>query len=79
MSTTIITQQGDILDALCSQHYGYVVGAMEPVLETTPWLTEFAGWLPAGLVIQLPELQTSPQKDIVRIWSLACPLRLISL
>ena len=71
MSTTIITQQGDILDALCFQHVGYVAGAIEPVLEANPWLAEFTGTLPAGLVVELPELQTSPQKDIVRIWSLS--------
>lgn len=71
MSSTIITQQNDVVDALCFQHYGYVVGAMESVLEANPWLAEYTGTLPAGLKIALPELQTSPQKDIVRIWSLS--------
>lgn len=71
MSSTIITQQGDVTDALCFRHYGYVVGALEPVLEANPWLAEFTGTFPAGLVIQLPELQPSPQKDVVRIWSLS--------
>lgn len=71
MSTTITTQQGDVLDAICFQHVGYVVGAIEPVLEANPWLAEFAGRLPAGLVIQLPDLHPSPQKEIVRIWSLS--------
>lgn len=71
MNTTILTKQNDVVDALCFQHYGYVVGALEPVLEANPWLAEYTGTLPAGLVIQLPELQPSPQKDIVRIWSLS--------
>ena len=71
MSTTITTQQGDVLDAICTQHYGYVIGAIERVLEANPWLAETTGTLPTGLIIQLPDLQPSPQKDIVRIWSLS--------
>jgi phage tail protein X len=42
---------------------------MEVVLNANPWLANYTGTLPAGLEIVLPEIETKPTKDVVRIWS----------
>lgn len=67
--TTYTTQARDILDAICWKHYGYAPKAMEAVLRVNPWLAEYTGFLPAGLTIILPELEETPQKEVIRIWS----------
>ena len=38
MATTIKTSDGDVLDRLCHQHYGHLMGTVEAVLEANPGL-----------------------------------------
>lgn len=63
------TQERDVLDAICFRHYGYAPRAMEAVLKANPWLADYTGFLPAGLTIVLPELESVQQKEVIRIWS----------
>jgi phage tail protein X len=64
-------QQGDVLDAICHQHYGAIDGLAEQVLDANPGLASHGPVLPHGLVIRLPvlEVQTSNTiADVVQLW-----------
>jgi phage tail protein X len=69
MSVEYITRDRDYLDLICINHYGYCRGAMEIVIQANPWLANYNGYLPAGLRIILPYIETKPTKDVVRIWA----------
>ena len=63
------TKDGDMLDWICWRHYGQQAGAVEAVLKANPGLSEAGPLLPAGLVIELPELpQPNQSIDTVRLW-----------
>ena len=63
------TIAGDMLDAICYQHYGGTKGYVEAVLEANPGLAKESPLLPAGLIIMLPDLPTLPQQlSVVRLW-----------
>ena len=56
-----ICKQGDVLDAICYQHYGTEHGTTELVLNGNPSLCSYGTHLPHGLVIELPLLNTNPE------------------
>ena len=63
------TKEGDMLDWICWRHYGQQAGAVEVVLKANPGLAEAGPLLPAGLVIELPDLpQPNQSIDTVRLW-----------
>lgn len=62
------TRRGDMLDWICHQHYGQRPKAVEAVLEANPGLARYGPILPAGLVIELPDLGPSEQKNRIRLW-----------
>ena len=64
-----LTSEGDMLDAVCQAHYGRHAGAVEAVLEANPGLADRGPQLPAGVVIQLPDLSAeSRDSGTVRLW-----------
>lgn len=67
---TYTTQAGDVLDALCYAEYGTEHGTTEAVLAVNPTLAQHPAVLPAGVVILLPDLQSSsPVKTQVKLWN----------
>ena len=63
------TSEGDVIDAVCSEHYGSAAGAVEAVLDANPGLADRGPVLPAGLVVELPELPAeSRESGTVRLW-----------
>ena len=63
------TQQNDTVDALCWRHYGRTAGVVEAVLNANPGLASHGAVLPAGLLITLPDIQTSaPERQMVSLW-----------
>lgn len=63
------TQQNDTIDALCWRHYGRTAGVVEAVLNANPDLAKHGAVLPAGLLITLPDIQTSaPERQMVSLW-----------
>lgn len=63
------TQQNDTVDALCWRHYGRTAGVVEAVLNANPGLANYGAVLPAGLLITLPDIQTSaPERQMVSLW-----------
>ncbi len=54
-----IARENEMLDYICFKHYGYSSGAVEIVLEENPGLAEYGSFLPAGLKIRLPTIQSN--------------------
>lgn len=66
---TYMTQEGDVLDALCYAHYGEEHRTTEAVLALNPTLANFPAVLPVGVVILFPDLQpSSPVQTQVQLW-----------
>jgi phage tail protein X len=63
-----VTKDGDTLDWLCWRYYDKQSGAVEAVLEANPNLADLGLTLPAGIVIELPELAPSEDDQPVRLW-----------
>lgn len=71
MSETVyITKQGDVLDFVCWQHYGFMSGAVEAVLthEANRHLKDSPVVIPMGTKITLPSLSLVRRIDTVKIW-----------
>ncbi|MCP3788914.1 tail protein X [Pseudomonas sp. N2-11] len=63
------SQQNDTVDALCWRHYGRTAGVVEAVLDANPGLADHGARLAAGLLINLPEIQTAaPDRPMVNLW-----------
>ena len=64
-----ITVDGDMLDAISERHYGRRPGAVEAVLRANPGLADRGPMLPAGVRIELPDLEERPESSgAVRLW-----------
>jgi phage tail protein X len=63
------TKDGDMLDAICYRYYGSQSGVVELVLAANQNLSRQSEQLPAGVIINLPDLP-SQTKDItpIRLW-----------
>ena len=63
------TREADVLDRLCWRHYGRE-SAVVQVLEANPGLADRGPILPAGLVIELPDLPDAgtAARPPVRLW-----------
>ncbi|EQB8931505.1 tail protein X [Vibrio parahaemolyticus] len=62
------TNQGDMLDAICHKYYKGRPGATEAVLKANPGLAKTGALLPAGMVIELPDLGPAETKGKVSLW-----------
>ena len=63
------TSDGDVIDAVCRRYYGRESGAVEAVLEANPGLAELGPVLPAGMLIELPDLPRPLETiDTVKLW-----------
>lgn len=56
-----------MLDLICLQYYGREDAFVE-VLAANPMLAEAGAVLPAGLLIELPEIKPKTQQRTVRLW-----------
>jgi len=67
--TTYTTTDGDTLDAICWKFYDQQSGAVETVLVANPGLAAKGTILEAGVVITLPEIDTSGKTEGVSLWT----------
>lgn len=66
--STYRTRQGDMLDAICLAELGSEAHVVT-VLEANPGLAELGPVYPAGVLITLPEIQTSTVRSgEIRLW-----------
>lgn len=65
-----ITRQGDTVDYICWKTYGTTRGGVvEAVLEANTGLADQGVYLPAGLMIDLPDLAAPVQTvELIRLW-----------
>ena len=63
------TKDGDVLDKICWKYYGYTDGSVETVLQANRGLEQYDAVFDAGVVIELPEIETPPTDDTVKLWS----------
>jgi len=49
----VVTKAGDVLDALCCKHYGFIAGALEAVLAANP-RERIQAVYPAGVELRFP-------------------------
>lgn len=70
MPVAIRTNQNETVDALCWRFYGRTAGVTEAVLDANHGLADHGPILPQGLVVNMPEAQTSaPQRQMVQLWN----------
>jgi len=62
------TKQGDLLDAICAKHYPSLAGVVEQVLEANINLASYGAVLPAGLLIELPEIRQTQTSNAITLW-----------
>ncbi|NWE18025.1 tail protein X [Pseudomonas sp. P7548] len=67
MATTCRTSDGDLLDTICNNYYGHLVGTVEAVFGANQGLADEAQPYRAGVVIFLPDLP-APTEEIVMLW-----------
>ncbi len=63
------TRQGDTIDLICYQHYGYTAGVTEAVMRANPDLCELGPVLPVGTAVYLPAFQPAASKPAVQLWN----------
>ncbi len=71
LSSVIRTQNGDMLDALCHQHYPDIKPseAMPVVLAANPGLEQQPAVLPEGMTITLPDIPRPAPEAAIELWS----------
>lgn len=63
------TSDGDTADYIAWKYYGTQDGqVVEQLLAANPGLADQGPVLPAGLVVQLPDLEAVGQTDGVKLW-----------
>jgi len=64
------TKDGDMIDAICYRYYGASSGYMERVLAANSGLAAQGPVYPAGVLIELPDVQASAvQAKRKTLWS----------
>lgn len=67
MATTCRTSDGDLLDTICNNYYGHLVGTVEAVLDANQGLADEAQPYRAGVLIVLPDMP-APTEELVMLW-----------
>lgn len=56
MPTVLITKQGQMVDAVCQQHYGRTAEVTEAVLLANPGMADLGPILPIGTRVTMPDI-----------------------
>ncbi|MGH0004056.1 tail protein X [Pseudovibrio ascidiaceicola] len=67
-----ITRDAERIDQLCDRHYGENVdlgSAIGHVLLHNPHLHGYDAEMPAGLKVEMPELEEEKEAEPIRVWS----------
>ena len=67
MATTCRTSDGDLLDTICHNYYGHLVGSVEAVLDANQGLADEPQPYRSGVVITLPDL-LAPATEQITLW-----------
>lgn len=67
--TTYTTRDGDTADYIAFKYYGTLAGqAVEQLLDANPTLADYGPILPGGLVVSLPDIDTTTKVEGVSLW-----------
>lgn len=69
MARSVLTRDGDVVDALALAAYGRTAGATEALLDANPQLAGLGPVLVAGLQLALPDLPAPAPAPRVKLWS----------
>jgi phage tail protein X len=69
MAETITTRDGDMVDQIAFDRYGYSAGAVEAILLANRGLAAYGPSLPAGLVVVLPAPAKKTRVESTRLWT----------
>ncbi|MEI9534333.1 tail protein X [Moellerella wisconsensis] len=64
----IRTIQGETVDEICWRFYGRTTGMTETVLLANPGLAEKGAVMPAGLLIEMPNVTAEPEQPLIQLW-----------
>lgn len=64
-----LTTDGEIIDRLCWNYYGFVKGTVESVYKRNPWLSVLPPILPNGVLVTLPVISRNLLLDKVELWN----------
>ena len=67
---TYRTQDGDMLDEIAHTYLGSADG-VHALLQANPGLAQFGPVLPAGVLVQIPDITATAPKATVRLWGSA--------
>lgn len=65
---TMTTVEGEVVDMIARRVYGDESGFVEKLLEANPGLAGRGVVLPAGVVINLPEIAAPAELPLVSLW-----------
>lgn len=69
MSLTYRTSDGETVDYIAWKYYETQDGrVVEQLLEANPGLADYGPMLPAGLVIELPDIALEATQEAVKLW-----------
>lgn len=64
MPESVLTGFDETADLLAWRAYGTARGATEIVLEANPGLADYGPILPPGLIVVLPDVETTPEPSV---------------
>ena len=62
------TREGDMLDHICLKYYKRL-DVLPQILAANPRIAEYGSVLPAGIIINLPLVDTRAAETEVRLWN----------
>jgi phage tail protein X len=67
--TTYTTRAGDTADSIAWAYYGTTAGqTVEQLLAANPGLADRGPVLPAGVIVNLPAIETTTKAQGVKLW-----------
>ena len=64
-----LTKAGDTLDEIAYRYYGHTNNkVVERILEVNFGISQYEALLPAGVLIELPEVKQSTETRKVKLW-----------
>ncbi|MGX5834796.1 tail protein X [Aeromonas piscicola] len=70
MMQTYLTSDGDTLDYIAWKYYQTLDGrVVEQLLDANPGIADLGPVLPAGVLVNMPDIAPQQQEQGVRLWS----------
>lgn len=69
MTVTVVSTEGDMIDAMVHRATGRTAGTLELVLDANPHLARQPPVLPAGVTITIPDAALKlPERPVFKLW-----------